>query len=162
MANSKASKLVSSDPDLSQRMFFHTSDILNVSDDLKDFEVIFLAALVGMNKEEKAKVIDHLAKNMSPGAILLMRSAHGARVFLYPVIDPRDLQGFEVLSVYNPTDEVINSIIVARKKPMLMKSMNQAICCSILPSKCSEIHGFNNPLNHGNIIEEITIDEQLS
>ncbi|KAF4359929.1 hypothetical protein G4B88_028680 [Cannabis sativa] len=155
MANSQACDLVSSDSDLSKRMFFHTSDIMNVSDVLKEYQVVFLAALVGMNKEEKTRVIDHLAKNMAPGAILLLRSAHGARVFLYPVIDPCDLQEFEVLSVFHPTDDVINSIIVARKKSMPLISLNQGLCSS----KCYEIHGLNT-LNHGNLIEELTIDEK--
>ena len=154
MANYQASKLVSSCPDLSQRMTFHPADIMDVSDGLKDYEVVFLAALVGMDKAEKARVIDHLAKNMAPGATLLLRSAHGARVFLYPVIDPCDLQGFEVLSVYHPTDEVINSIIVARKRA--------ASAPTLLPSKCSEIHGFNHLINHGNMIEELTVDEKLA
>ncbi|KAA8545250.1 hypothetical protein F0562_020034 [Nyssa sinensis] len=113
-ANSMASRLVSSDPDLSQRMFFHNTDILKVTNELKDYEVIFLAALVGMDKEEKVRVIDHLAKYMKPGGLLMLRSAHGARCFLYPVIDPSDLQGFEVLSVFHPTDEVINSVVIAR------------------------------------------------
>jgi nicotianamine synthase len=36
LANSSAMHLVSSDPDLSNRMVFHTSDILDVSNDLKD------------------------------------------------------------------------------------------------------------------------------
>ncbi|KAL5541950.1 hypothetical protein UlMin_009660 [Ulmus minor] len=130
---------------------------MNVSNSLKEYDVLFLAALVGMNKEEKAQVLDHLAKNMASGALLLLRSAHGARVFLYPVIHPCDLQDFEVLSVFHPTNEVINSIIVARRKSM----MNQGICSDILPSKCSEIHGFNIP-NREKIIEELTIDEQLS
>lgn len=160
MANAKASNLVSSDPDLSKRMFFHTEDVMNVSHGLKDYEVVFLAALVGMNKEEKGLVIDHLAKNMAPGAILLLRSAHGARAFLYPVIDPSDLQGFEVLSVFHPSDDVINSIIIARKNLTPIHSLSQGHCSSILPSKCSEIHGFN-PLKHGNMIEELAIDEQL-
>ncbi|XP_062105052.1 nicotianamine synthase-like [Humulus lupulus] len=159
MANSQACDLVSPDSDLSKRMFFHTSDIMNVSDVLKEYQVVFLAALVGMNKEDKTRVIDHLAKNMAPGAILLLRSAHGARVFLYPVIDPCDLQEFEVLSVFHPTDDVINSIIVARKKSMPIIPLNQGLFSSILPSKCSEIHGFNT-LNHGNMIEELAIDEK--
>ncbi|KAJ9181819.1 hypothetical protein P3X46_005873 [Hevea brasiliensis] len=114
-ANSKALQLISSDPNLSKRMFFHNANIMNVSSSLKEYEVIFLAALVGMDKEEKVKVINHLAEHMAPGAILLLRSAFGARAFLYPVIDSCDLQGFEVLSVFHPTDEVINSVIIARK-----------------------------------------------
>ncbi|KAK7284427.1 hypothetical protein RJT34_19173 [Clitoria ternatea] len=161
LANSNAQRLVSSDPDLSKRMVFHTDDILDVSNALKDFEVVYLAALVGMDKEGKNRIIDHLAKFMAPGALLMLRSAHGARGFLYPVIDPcGDLQGFEVLSVFHPTDEVINSVVIARKYPMPVHSLDQGLGSMILPNKCSEIQSFN-PLNHGNIIEELTIEEQL-
>ncbi|XWS14183.1 hypothetical protein CRYUN_Cryun36dG0101700 [Craigia yunnanensis] len=160
-ANAKAFQLVSSDPDLSKRMFFHTADIMNVSSGLKECEVIFLAALVGMDKEEKTQVIHHLAEHMAPGAFLLLRSAHGARAFLYPVIDPcDDLLGFEVLSVFHPTDEVINSVIIVRKQLSPVLSWNQELASTTLPSKCSEIQCFN-PLNHGNIMEELAIDEQL-
>nr|KYP36703.1 Nicotianamine synthase [Cajanus cajan] len=101
------------------------------------------------------KVINHLAKFMAPGAFLVLRSAHGARAFLYPVVDPcSDLKGFEVLSVFHPTDEVINSVIVARKH-----SVNQGVYTPVLASKCSGVEGFN-PFNHGNVIEELTVDEQ--
>ncbi|GJT85980.1 nicotianamine synthase, S-adenosyl-L-methionine-dependent methyltransferase [Tanacetum coccineum] len=110
MANSMASRLVSADHDLSKRMVFHTADIMDVTDDLKNYDVIFLAALVGMNIEDKNKVIQHLAKYMAPGAILMLRSAHGARAFLYPVVDPNALHGFDVLSIFHPDDDVINSI----------------------------------------------------
>lgn len=161
MANSKAYNLVSSHPDLSKRMFFHTEDIMNVSDPLKEYDVVFLAALVGMDQKEKTRVIDHLSKNMAPGAILLIRSAHGARAFLYPVIDPLDLQGFQVLSVFHPTDEVINSVIIARKSFVALPLNHQGHGSSTLPSKCIEVQGFN-PLSHGNIIKELTIDDQLS
>lgn len=160
-ANTMASRLVSSDPDLSKRMFFHTTNILDVTNTLKDFDVVFLAALVGMDKEEKIRVIDHLAKYMAPGAILMLRSAHGARAFLYPVVEPCDLQGFQVLSMFHPTDEVINSVVIARKYPMPVHSLDQGLVPLIFPSKCSEIQAFN-PLNHGNKIEELTMEEQLS
>ncbi|GAV82305.1 NAS domain-containing protein [Cephalotus follicularis] len=158
-ANFKARRLVSSDPDLSERMFFHTSDILSVSGVLQDYEVVFLAALVGMDKEEKVRVISHLAKYMAPGAFLMLRSAHGARAFLYPVVDPCDLRGFEVLSVFHPTDEVINSVVIARKYPIPLHSIEQGLGPRILPNKCSEIIQAFNPLNHGNIIEELTPHE---
>ena len=151
-ANSNALHLVSSDPDLSKRMFFHTTNITNVTTDLKDFEVVFLAALVGMSKEEKALVIGHLAKHMCPGAFLVLRSAHGSRAFLYPVIDPRDLREFEVLSVHHPTDDVINSVIIARKHIMTHSSS---------PRKYLETQGFNS-LHQATVFEEFEIDEQLS
>ncbi|RZC52619.1 hypothetical protein C5167_021056 [Papaver somniferum] len=101
--------------DLSKRMFFHTTDILNVSDELSDYEVVFLGALVGINKNDKVKVINHLAKYMAPNSILMLRSAHGARGFIYPIVDLTDLKGFEVLQVFHPTNEVMCSIIIARK-----------------------------------------------
>ncbi|XP_010259301.1 PREDICTED: nicotianamine synthase-like [Nelumbo nucifera] len=162
-ANSKALRLVSSDPDLSQRMFFHTTDIMNVSSSLQDYDVVFLAALVGLDKDEKGRIIDHLAKHMAPGALLMLRSAHGARAFLYPVVDPCHLRGFEVLSVFHPTDEVINSVVIARKHPKPTHALEQGLGLSpmILPSKCSEIQAFN-PLNHGSMIEELAIEEQHS
>ncbi|MCL7042244.1 hypothetical protein MKW94_020638 [Papaver nudicaule] len=115
LANALALNLVSADDDLSKRMLFHDTDIMDVTNGLGDYDVVFLAALVGMNKEEKRKVIDHLAKYMAPGSLLMLRSAHGARGFLYPIVEPSDLPGFEVLAVFHPMDEVINSVIVARK-----------------------------------------------
>ncbi|KAL1350727.1 hypothetical protein HN51_014744 [Arachis hypogaea] len=161
-ANSSAMRLVSGDPDLSKRMAFHTNDILDVSC-LEEFDVVYLAALVGMDKEEKNRVIDHLSKYMAPGAVLMLRSAHGARAFLYPVVEPCDLRGFEVLSVFHPTDEVINSVLIARKYPLSVVDQQQGLGSMILPNKCSdEIQAFNHPLNHGNIIiEELTLDDQL-
>ncbi|MCL7050269.1 hypothetical protein MKW94_008444 [Papaver nudicaule] len=115
LANALALNLVSADDDLSKRMLFHDTDIMDVTNGLGDYDVVFLAALVGMNKEEKRKVIDHLAKYMAPGSLLMLRSAHGARGFLYPIVEPSDLPGFEILAVFHPMDEVINSVIVARK-----------------------------------------------
>ncbi|KAI3978118.1 hypothetical protein MKX01_012949 [Papaver californicum] len=108
LANALASNLIAADPDLSQRMLFHDTDIMNVTTGLSDYEVVFLAALVGLNKEDKRKVIDHLAKYMAPGSLLMLRSAHGARGFLYPILEPSDLPGFEVLAVFHPMDDVIN------------------------------------------------------
>ncbi|XWS58099.1 hypothetical protein CRYUN_Cryun08bG0005600 [Craigia yunnanensis] len=160
-ANSKALQLVSSDPDLSERMFFHTTDIMDVTNALKDYEVVFLAALVGMDKDEKVRVVDHLAKYMAPGALLMLRSAHGARAFLYPVVDSCDLRGFEVLSIFHPTDEVINSVVIARKFPMTKHSVEQPLGLTKLPNKFFDIEMFN-PLNHVNLMEKLDIEEQLS
>ncbi|KAJ0254484.1 nicotianamine synthase 4 [Hirschfeldia incana] len=164
-ANSVAARLVSSDPDLSQRMFFHTVDVMDMSGSLKDFDVVFLAALVGMDKQEKIKVIEHLEKHMSPGALLMLRSAHGPRAFLYPIVEPCDLQGFQVLSVYHPTDEVINSVVISRKlagdvgNGVIHDHMDQD--CDIA-CNCSQIHAIMNKKK--SIVEEFTgsIEEQLS
>ncbi|ERN02134.1 hypothetical protein AMTRI_Chr02g223380 [Amborella trichopoda] len=170
-ANSMALGLVSSHPDLSKRMFFHNANIMDVSHRLRDYDVVFLAALVGMSTREKAKVVKHLAKHMAPGALLMLRSAHGSRAFLYPVVEPEEVHGFDVLSVYHPTDDVINSVMVARKHwtepgPGLMPvdtsglmAIDQGLSPIILLNKCSEVQGFN-PL--GSMMEEIAVEEQAS
>ena len=116
-ANSLASQLVSRDPDLSCRITFHTMDIINATEILRDYEVVFLASLVGVDKEAKVKVIEHLEKHMAPGALLMLRSAKGLRAFLYIDVDPCDLRSFEVLETYHPSlsDGFVNSVMVARK-----------------------------------------------
>ncbi|KAK1434476.1 hypothetical protein QVD17_00219 [Tagetes erecta] len=125
LANSMAASLVANDHDLSKRMVFHSADILDVTDELKEYDVIFLAALVGMDVDEKLKVIRHLAKYMAPGAILMVRSAHGTRAFLYEVVAPQALQGFDVLSVFHPDDDVINSVVISRKSWKLPNTINR-------------------------------------
>lgn len=159
-ANAMASMLLKNHPDLSNRMSFHTSNVMDLSENtLKDYDVVFLAALVGMEIEDKMNVIEHLAKNMSPGAILMLRSAHGARAFLYPVVEPRHLNGFDVLSVFHPTDEVINSVIVARKS--LQDHIHQGFGSTgvMLCSKCGELRV---PFGSPKLVEELmAVDEHL-
>ncbi|KAI3508415.1 hypothetical protein L1887_23422 [Cichorium endivia] len=164
MANSMASHLVSSDPDLSRRMVFHTANIMDVTDELKEYDVIFLAALVGMDIDEKVKVIDHLAKYMAPGALLMLRSAHGARVFLYPVVDAQLLQGFDVLSVFHPTDDVINSVVISRKiaEPVSIDHgdthhhHHEWKIESTMPLTCKycEFEAFKNPFGQMKMVDE--------
>jgi len=142
-------------------MFFHTVDIMDVTESLKSFDVVFLAALVGMNKEEKVKVIEHLQKHMAPGAVLMLRSAHGPRAFLYPIVEPCDLQGFEVLSIYHPTDDVINSVVISKKHPVVsIGNVGGPNSCLLKPCNCSKTHA---KMNKNMMIEEFGArEEQLS
>ena len=114
-ANAAARQLVASDNELQRRVKFHTQDVMEVRDKLGEYDCIFLAALVGMNKEEKVEILGHVRKYMKEGGNLLVRSVKGARAFLYPVVEEEALLGFEVLTTFHPTNEVINSIILARK-----------------------------------------------
>ncbi|KAI8813877.1 Nicotianamine synthase, partial [Cladochytrium replicatum] len=58
-----------------------------------------------------------VGRNMADGAGLVVRSAHGDRGLLCPIVDPSDVirGGFDILSVYDPDGEVINSVTIARK-----------------------------------------------
>ncbi|KAL6194394.1 PREDICTED: nicotianamine synthase-like [Fragaria vesca subsp. vesca] len=114
-ANEVALRIVASDAELEKRMKFETRDIMKVRERLAEYDCIFLAALVGMNKEDKVKILGHIRKYMKEGSFLLVRSAKGARAFLYPVIEEHDLPGFELLTIFHPKNEVINSVVLVRK-----------------------------------------------
>lgn len=50
-----------------------------------DFDVIFLAALVGMDTSSKLAILEGLVRKLKPGALVVARSAKGLRGVLYPV-----------------------------------------------------------------------------
>lgn len=66
-------------------MCFHCVDVKSRSIDFKDFDVVHLAALVGMSTKAKRDIIAEIASRMRPGALLLIRSAHSLRSLIYPV-----------------------------------------------------------------------------
>jgi nicotianamine synthase-like protein len=94
---------------------FRQADVTHT--DLRGYDVVILAALVGASGPEKRAILGHLAASMSPGAVLLARSARGIRSLLYPPIDPAALDGFELQAVVHPVDEVVNSVVLARARP---------------------------------------------
>jgi nicotianamine synthase len=53
--------------------------------DLRDFDVVYLAALVGSTQAEKEELLKGVVGQMREGAILVIRSAHGLRRVLYAV-----------------------------------------------------------------------------
>ena len=95
------------------RVRFEQADAADV--DLAEHDAVVLAALVGETPSAKAVIIAQLAESMRPGAMLLARSARGLRTLLYPPVDLRAMPGFEVLEVVHPTDDVVNSVVVARR-----------------------------------------------
>uniref|UniRef100_A0ACD5Z637 Uncharacterized protein n=1 Tax=Avena sativa TaxID=4498 RepID=A0ACD5Z637_AVESA len=124
-ANDRAQRLLLRGDDdggggVATRMSFRTADVEGLTHELSAYDVVFLAASVGVAAagEHKARVIAHLGQHMAGGAALVVRSARGARGFLCPVVEPADVArgGFQVLAVHHPDSEVIiNSIVVARK-----------------------------------------------
>ncbi len=82
--------------------------------DLSDHDVVVLAALAGGTVDDKRLVLDRLPRSMAPGSLLLARSAYGARTLLYPPIVHEALDGFDVLNVVHPVNDVLNSAVLAR------------------------------------------------
>uniref|UniRef100_A0A0E0LAH9 Nicotianamine synthase n=1 Tax=Oryza punctata TaxID=4537 RepID=A0A0E0LAH9_ORYPU len=117
-ANDRARRLVGADGEVGARMAFHTADVANLTGELAAYDVVFLAALVGADAAEKEKLVAHLGKHMAAGAVLAVRTAHGARAFLRPTVDPEAVRrgGFDVVAVHRAEGEAINSVIVASKR----------------------------------------------
>jgi nicotianamine synthase len=88
---------------------------LAACDDLSRYDLVVLAALVGLTTEEKRVHLDHLLGAMAPGALLLARSVHGLRTLLYPAVALADLAGWDVVAITRPRGPVINSVVLARK-----------------------------------------------
>lgn len=94
-------------------------DVVAVRADVRDadfsgYDAVVLAALVGTTPVEKAEILQQLTRSMRPGALLLVRSAHGLRTLLYPDVNADALPGADILDVVHPDGDVINSAIVAR------------------------------------------------
>ena len=85
--------------------------------DLGEFDVVYLAALVGMSQAEKEGIILAVVRRMRKGALLVVRSSWGLRTCLYPEVDLATealLERLEVCVVVHPYGQVVNSVVVAR------------------------------------------------
>lgn len=80
-------------------------------------DVVVLAALVGPSPRDKLDVLEAVTQRMRPGAFLVVRSAHGLRTLLYPPLDLDDLDDLlEPLLELHPLNEVVNSLLIARRR----------------------------------------------
>lgn len=83
--------------------------------DFGDYDVVVLAALVGLEQQEKREIVNHLAAHMHARQVLMARSVRGMRQLLYPAVQEADLQGFRVERMIHPRGDVVNSVVIARK-----------------------------------------------
>lgn len=119
-----------------EQMRFQCADVHNQPLDLYGCDVVYLAGLVGVNEEDKQDAINKIARQMSPGALLVLRSAHSLRGLLYPVssvtrfiLDTESLLtalqivnlgtnltslGLKMLLVVHPCNHIINSVVVCQ------------------------------------------------
>ncbi|KAK1756800.1 putative nicotianamine synthase [Echria macrotheca] len=87
--------------------------------DLRSFDVVFLAALVGFDQCEKENILHSMARRMKPGGLIVIRSAHGLKTLLYQAVDITSkplLRILEPCMEVHPYGQVVNSVIIARRK----------------------------------------------
>lgn len=87
--------------------------------DLKTFDVIYMAALVGRSQAEKEEVMLNIASRMRAGALLVVRTAWNLKTCLYGEVDITSSRLTKVLEPCleaHPYGQIVNSVIIARKK----------------------------------------------
>lgn len=92
------------------------------SSDLSEYDVVFLAALVGSTQVEKEMTLRSIVSRMRKGALLVIRSVDGLRGLCYPVFDPTTIgvigdKGLELCLVVHPKTHVVNSVVVGKVGP---------------------------------------------
>ncbi len=98
-------------------MEFICAEATSPAGDLAEFDVVYMAALVGVSQAEKEGIVLEVVGRMRKDALLVVRSAWGMRTCLYPEVDlatERLLARLEPCVVMHPYGQVVNSVIVAR------------------------------------------------
>ncbi|OAL57426.1 Nicotianamine synthase [Pyrenochaeta sp. DS3sAY3a] len=108
-----------------QRMTFACADASTEEErpfHWESLEVVFLAALVGMETSTKLSILASLSRKLKPGTLVIARSARGLRGVLYPILELSDditQSGFDILAEVHPWTKVVNSVIVLKVKERL-------------------------------------------
>ncbi|KAM7218696.1 Nicotianamine synthase 2 [Rhypophila decipiens] len=103
----------------SQGMEFLCAEAGSPEVDLTEYDVVYMAALVGVSQEKKEEITLKVVNSMRPGSLLVVRSAAGIRTCLYIEFDiatDRLLDKLEPCLTLHPHNEVVNSVIIARVK----------------------------------------------
>lgn len=80
-----------------------------------DFEVVYLAALAGVDEEAKNVIVENIAVQSTEHTHLIVRSAHSNRTLLYAPVDIHRIRGFSPILEVHPHNDVVNSVIILKK-----------------------------------------------
>lgn len=100
---------------LTDRMTGVRADVGVDPPDLRDCDLVVHGALVGSDAAEKHAALASISASMRPGAYLVVRSAVGLRALLYPPVTVDGVAGLTLLLEAHPHDDLVNSILVARR-----------------------------------------------
>lgn len=100
---------------LTERITSAHVDVGVDSPDLHDCDLVVHGALVGSNAAEKRAALASVSAAMRPGAFLVVRSAVGLRALLYRPVEIDEVAGLTLLVETHPHDDVVNSVLVARR-----------------------------------------------
>jgi len=100
---------------LSHLISFVHSSALEIQD-LREMDIVYLAALAGGNRAEKRQITEHLYSIMKPFSLLVARSSVGLRSFIYEKLTQEDFGKFSGFRHFDPSNKVIiNSVAIGMK-----------------------------------------------
>ncbi|KAG0169260.1 putative 26S proteasome regulatory subunit [Apophysomyces sp. BC1034] len=101
---------------MADRLKFHEVDAGKFAG-YAEADVVIMGALVG-DGQQKMEFLKRIGKQMKPGAVVMVRSAHSLRKLLYPSVDAFDVNacGFETLAEVHPHNDVVNSVLIASRR----------------------------------------------
>lgn len=80
-----------------------------------NFDVIYLAALAGISKGLKKKILNKIKTDSSEKVHLIARSSFGNREILYKPLTDNDIDGFKIDLEVKPHNDVVNSFLILSK-----------------------------------------------
>ncbi len=108
------SKKLVSKLDLTDKINVVNSNALSF-DKYIEFDVIYLAALAGISKGLKKKILGKIKSDSSEKVHLIARSSFGNREILYKPLTDNDVEGFKIDLEVKPHNDVVNSFLILSK-----------------------------------------------
>jgi len=78
------------------------------------YQIIFIAALVGENEDEKKKIIDHVVSRSLKNTTIMMRSVSDLGVLLYPEVVLTSSKEIDLIQARETPKDIINTILVGK------------------------------------------------
>jgi nicotianamine synthase len=100
--------------DLQHKIHIIHADIRKFKD-LSKYDAIFIAALAGIEKNEKKNIIGHIAQYAQNGTFIILRDAPKLGKLLYPSINLHWLKKLNIVELLPPPLGIINSTIITQK-----------------------------------------------
>lgn len=80
-----------------------------------NYDVIYLAALSGIDGGVKKLIIDRIRTRSNKNLHLIVRSSFGNRKILYKPLNKKDLNGFKLEVEVKPHNDIVNSFLILKK-----------------------------------------------
>lgn len=100
---------------INQKINIYNEDVFNITD-FSNYDVIFVAALVGKTEKEKNSLIKHITKHATQNTYLILRSVSDLGALLYPEVSSKCLKNINVIKKTKRKKGIINNIIIGKIK----------------------------------------------